>query len=254
MVPEVVDEVKRFIDAKNLSIEKFAGLADVGESTIYRLYRGESISDKSLVSILKVIHAGNHHVVLKELAEAYPDNKNLQDAAACYKKAKYSFVTDSELKEFYGRDRLSQRLYILLTYDEGVSREIVREEMGKMGIELFDELLNKGKLTEIKPGCYRLPNNRQGLVDGELLKILGIRTFEQYDKNTYLTDDSAIGYLTGWVDEQGFGELKQCGLATGMRYLEIMERRPGRIPFAIASCQVKILNEVDFKKNSEGLS
>ncbi len=255
MFPEVIADVEKYIASRpNFSREKFAKLGKISDRTVYRLLAGEPVSQKSLIAILKVIHGGDHVEVLKQLAETYPDNKALQEAADCYKNLRLSFDVDDDLKEFFCRDGLTYRVYLLLTYDEGVSREIVREEFGKIGLELFDELLNKNKLIEVKPGCYRLANNRQGFSDGEILKTLAGRLFELYDPSTFGTKDSQLTHMSGWVSDEGFAEIKDVALKAGLRFIEIVRNYPGSIPFSLATGLIKIREDINFKKNSEGLS
>jgi hypothetical protein len=252
--PEVVDEVKKYMKDRGYSIERFADIAGVGESTLYRLFRDQSISHKSLVAIYKAIHGGDHVEVLKDLAQRNPENKPLQQAADNYKNLQLSFDVDPELIEFFCRDRLTFRLFILLTYDDGVSREIVRDEMGKMGIELFDELLTKNKLIEVKPGCFRVLNNRPAFQSGEVLQKLCGLHFELFDSDTYLSRLSAIGFLFGWITEEAFAEAKNVLMSTGARLIEIIQKNPGPIPFSSATGLIRILDDVNFQKNREGLS
>ena len=254
MFPEVVDEVKGFIEARNFSVERFASLANVGESTMYRFFRGESISEKSLIAILRVIHGSNHGEVLKQLAERYPDNKDLQKSADFHKTLKSSFDVDEELKQFYTRDTISYQIYIVLTYEDGVSPEIIRDEFGKYGMKLFDELFGKNKLIEVKPGCYRLANLNQGFLDGEILRVLAGRVFELFQPDTFMTKESQITHLTGWTNEEGFAAMKDVELKAGLMVIDILNKYPGTIPFSVATGLIKIRDSINFKKNSEGLS
>ncbi|HET9239209.1 MAG TPA: hypothetical protein VFO10_18255 [Oligoflexus sp.] len=255
MVPEVIADVEKYIAEKpNFSKERFAEVSGISYRTLYRFLLGEQISQKSLIAILKTVHGGDHAEVLKELAQRYPGNKSLQEAADNYKNQKLSSDADPEVIAFLRRDKVTFRVYSLLLYEEGVSREIIREEMGKMGLEAFDELLNKDKLVEVKPGCYRLLNYKQGFSDGETLQMSCLRTFELYDPDTYATKESGIGNLIGWISEEGFGESKEVLMEAGAKIIQILRKHPGRIPFSVATGLVRLFDEINFKKNSEGLS
>ncbi len=252
--PEVVEQVKNCIESRGHTTERFADIAGVSASTLYRMFRGDPISHKSLVAIYKAMHGGDHVEVLKDLAGRNPENKALQEAANNYKNQKLSFDADPEVLSFLCRDKVAFRIYSLLLYEEGVSREIVRDEMGKMGLEAFDELLNKNKLVEVKPGCYRLLNIRQAFSDGETLQKSCLRTFELYDPDTYATKQSGIGNLIGWISEEGFGESKEVLMEAGAKIIQILRKHPGQIPFSVATGLVRLFDEINFQKNSEGLS
>ncbi|EFX59907.1 hypothetical protein DAPPUDRAFT_346480 [Daphnia pulex] len=255
MFPEVIADVEKYIASRpNFSREKFAALGKISDRTVYRFLAGEQVSQKSFIAILKVIHGSNHGEVLKQLVEKYPGNKDLQKSADFYKTMRLSFDVDDDLKQFFCRDGLTYQIYLLLTYEDGVSRGIVHDEFGKMGLKLFDELLSKSKLVEVKPGCYRLANHRQGFFEGGILKTLAGRVFELYDADTFGTQDSQLTHMSGWVSEEGFAEIKDVALKAGLRFMDIENKYPGSIPFSLATGLIKIRDDINFQKNSEGLS
>ncbi|RYZ85237.1 MAG: hypothetical protein EOP04_16405 [Proteobacteria bacterium] len=255
MFPEVIADVEKYIASRpNYSKEKFAAQGKISDRTVYRFLAGESVSQKSFIAILRVIHGSNHGEVLKMLLDKYPDNEDLQKSSEFYKSKQLSFEVEDDLKQFFCRDSLTYQIYLMLTYEGGVSREKIQFEFGQSGIKLLDELATKRKLDEISSGYFRLANYKQGFFDGAILKTLAGRVFELYEPNTFGTKESQITHLTGFVSEDGYGKMKEVALKAGLKFIDIEKEHPGTIPFALATGLIKIRENIESNKHSEGLS
>jgi len=255
MFPEVIADVEKYIATRpNFSKEKFAAQGKISDRTVYRFLKGESVSQKSFIAILRVIYGNNHGEVLKTLVEKYPDNEDLQKSSEFYKSKQLSLDVEDDLKSFFCRDGLTYQVYLMLTFEDGISKENIQFEFGQSGVKLLDELMAKGKLKEVRPGHFRLANYRQGFFEGPILKTLAGRVFELYDPDTFGTKESQLTHMTGWVSEVGFGKMKDVALKAGLKFIDIEKEHPGTIPFALATGLIKIREDVESHKNSEGLS
>jgi hypothetical protein len=251
MFPEVIAEVKGFIDARNVSVEKFASQARVGERTMYRFLKGEPVSEKIFLKILQTVHGKNYKQTLNALREKYPDDESIKRLVLMYEsKAKQNLVVDEFFRDFYTKNVDNYRLVSLLSNDEGVSKAEIQAQLGSKGLKGLEVLSLNGKVTDLGQGRYRLEKHRYGFFDGNTAKALTTLAISLYDPETFGTSDSQIGHMNGWTSEEGLKQIKQTLMEAIMKCLKIEANNLGNVPFSLATCMIKTQEETSDNDSS----